>query len=98
MLPMQNGITYMVRPAMQPSNSGVMIRFIWSGSIQLLVGPALRSSFEQMNVWSSTRATSSGSVRARMEFGFSFSFSRMIVPLASNSRTRRAHSASDPSQ
>ena len=95
---MQNGMTYMVRPTMAPSNSGVMIRFICSGSIQLFVGPALRSSLEQMKVWSSTRATSSGSVRARIELGLSFSFSRMIVPLASNSRTRRAHSASDPSQ
>ena len=41
-----------------------MMRFISSGFIQLLVGPAFRSSFEQMKVWSSTRATSSGSVRA----------------------------------
>ena len=61
---MQKGITYIVRPTMQPSYSSVMMRFIWAGSIQLLVGPALRSSSEQMKVWSSTRATSSGSVRA----------------------------------
>ena len=59
---MQNGTTYIVRPAMEPSYSFVMIVFICFGSIQLLVGPASFSSSEQMNVWSSTRATSSGSV------------------------------------
>jgi hypothetical protein len=37
--------------------------FICLGSIQLLVGPASFSSTEQMKVESSTRATSSGSVR-----------------------------------
>src|ERR671933_323535 len=56
--PMQNGMTYMVRPRMQPRYSSVMTDFISPGSIQLLVGPASASSTEQMNVRSSTRATS----------------------------------------
>ena len=59
--PMQNGTTYMVRPRMQPSNSGRSVARISSGAIQLLVGPASSSSFEQMKVRSSTRATSDGS-------------------------------------
>ena len=67
--PMQNGITYMVRPRMHPRYSSVMVRFISTGSTQLLVGPASAGSAEQMNVRSSTRATSVGSVRAQKEFG-----------------------------
>lgn len=62
--PMQNGMTYMVRPRMQPRYSSVIVRFISAGAIQLLVGPASASSTEQMKVRSSTRATSDGSVRA----------------------------------
>ena len=62
--PITNGMTYMVRPRMHPSYSSRMMAFISFGSIQLLVCPASFSSFEQMKVWSSTRATSSGSVRA----------------------------------
>ena len=61
---MQKGMTYIVRPRMQPSYRPRMMPFISSGSIQLLVGPASSSFTEQMKVWSSTRATSSGSVRA----------------------------------
>ena len=58
--PMQNGTTYIVRPRMQPSKTSANVLRISSGAIQLLVGPA--SSFsEQMNVRSSTRATSLGS-------------------------------------
>ena len=65
--PMQNGTTYIVRPRMQPSNSGVQrARVISSGAIQLLVGPASSLLREQMKVRSSTRATSLGS-RAREE-------------------------------
>src|ERR1700710_1489180 len=37
--PMQNGMTYMVRPRMHPRYSSVMTDFISAGSIQLLVGP-----------------------------------------------------------
>src|SRR5579859_7500398 len=35
--PMQNGTTYMVRPAMQPANSPPRVARICSGAIQLLV-------------------------------------------------------------
>src|ERR671933_1093866 len=59
--PMQKGMTYIVRPRMQPRYSSVITAFISPGSIQLLVGPASASSTEQMNVRSSTRATSEGS-------------------------------------
>src|SRR5579884_3545597 len=59
--PMQNGTTYIVRPRMQPSNSGRSVSRISPGAIQLLVGPASVSLSEQMNVRLSTRATSDGS-------------------------------------
>ena len=59
--PMQNGITYMVRPRMQPSKISAKVSRISSGAIQLLVGPASSSRTEQMKVRSSTRATSLGS-------------------------------------
>ena len=68
--PMQNGMTYIVRPRMHPRYSSVMTDFISAGSIQLLVGPASASSTEQMKVRSSTRATSLGSEAQRNEFGF----------------------------
>ena len=61
---MQNGTTYMVRPAMQPSNRPSKVARISAGSIQLLVGPASDSCSEQMKVRLSTRATSDGSERA----------------------------------
>ena len=59
--PMQNGITYMVRPRMQPSKISASVSCISPGAIQLLVGPASSSRSEQMKVRSSTRATSLGS-------------------------------------
>ncbi len=46
--PMQNGTTHMVRPRMQPRYSSVMVDRISAGSIQLFVGPASISRFEQM--------------------------------------------------
>ena len=46
--PITNGITYMVRPRMQPAYSPRMSSFMSSGGIQLFVGPASRSSTEQM--------------------------------------------------
>src|SRR3954463_6263403 len=63
--PMENGTTYMVRPFMQPSNNGCRVDRISSGAIQLLGGPASSFLREQMNVRSSTRATSLGSDQAR---------------------------------
>ena len=62
--PMQNGTTYMTRPRMHPSKISPNVVRISSGAIQLLVGPASSSRFEQMNVRSSTRATSPGSEAA----------------------------------
>jgi hypothetical protein len=59
--PMQNGTTYMVRPRIAPSNNSPKVFRISAGAIQLLVGPASASASEQMNVRSSTRATSDGS-------------------------------------
>src|SRR4051795_6935825 len=67
--PMQNGMTYMVRPRMHPRYSSVITAFISPGSIQLLVGPASASSTEQMKVRPSTRATSLGSEAQWKEFG-----------------------------
>ena len=63
--PIENGTTYIVRPRMEPANSSRSSERIWSGSRQLLVGPASSSRCEQMNVRSSTRATSEGSLQAR---------------------------------
>ena len=63
--PIENGTTYIVRPRMQPLNRSPRSSRISSGSRQLLVGPASASSPEQMNVRSSTRATSAGSDSAR---------------------------------
>ena len=62
--PMLNGSTYMVRPRMQPSNSAFSLWRMAKGSSQLLVGPAASFESEQMNVRSSTRATSLASDRA----------------------------------
>ena len=78
--PMLNGTTYIVRPAMQPSNSSCRITFISAGSIQLFVGPASSLVLAQMNVRSSTRATSLASERARKLFGRRSSSSLMNVP------------------
>ena len=63
--PIENGTTYIVRPAIEPRNRSLRTSRISSGSRQLFVGPASSSVAEQMNVRSSTRATSPGSERAR---------------------------------
>src|SRR5690606_16719931 len=65
--PMQKGTTYMVRPFIEPRNSPLSpekISRISAGAFQWLVGPASSSFSEQMNVRSSTRATSVGSEAA----------------------------------
>ena len=67
--PMLNGITYMVRPRMQPSNSLLRVAFISSGATQLLLGPASSLVLLHTKVRSSIRATSSGSERARKQLG-----------------------------
>jgi hypothetical protein len=63
--PMLNGITYIVRPRMQPSNRPFSVARISAGGAQLLVGPASLRFIEQMKVRSSTRPTSEGCERAR---------------------------------
>ena len=45
---MENGTTYMVRPRIAPFMSGFNVARISVGSIQLLVGPASTSRWEQM--------------------------------------------------
>ena len=93
--PMQNGMTYIVRPRMHPRYSSVMTDFISAGSIQLLVGPASASSTEQMKVRSSTRATSLGSEAQWNEFGLASS--RVKVPASTSFSVSRSHSSSLPS-
>jgi hypothetical protein len=94
---MLNGTTYIVRPAIEPSKRSRRTAFISAGSIQLLVGPASSLVLEQMNVRSSTRATSLGSDRARKLFGRRCSFNRMNVPASTSSWQSRSYSSSDPS-
>jgi hypothetical protein len=66
---MENGTTYMVRPRMQPSKSSRMVLRISCGSDQLLSGPASVLLSEQMNVCSSTRATSPTSAACVVRVG-----------------------------
>jgi hypothetical protein len=63
--PIENGTTNIVRPRIEPAKTPRSSARISSGSRQLLVGPASSACAEQMNVRSSTRATSLGSERAR---------------------------------
>ena len=95
--PMQNGTTYMTRPRMQPSKISANVLRISSGAIQLLVGPASCSRSEQMNVRSSTRATSPGSEAHQKLFGRSSGFSRVKVPFSTSRLVSRSHSSSEPS-
>jgi len=95
--PMQNGTTYMTRPRMQPSKISPKVLRISSGAIQLLVGPASSSRSEQMNVRSSTRATSPGSEAHQKLFGRSSGFSRVKVPFSTSRLVSRSHSACEPS-
>src|SRR3954468_8066686 len=73
-----------------------MSDFISTGSIQLLVGPQSASSREQMNVRSSTRATSLGSEAQWNELGFFSGSRRGKVPAATSWLVSRVHSASEP--
>ena len=95
--PIENGTTYIVRPRIDPLNSSSRISRISAGSRQLLVGPASSSRSEQMKVRSSTRATSSGSERARYEFGRLASESFSKVPASTSSWQRRSYSSAEPS-
>ncbi|CAB5055625.1 unannotated protein [freshwater metagenome] len=86
----------MVRPCIDPLYRSVIIFFISLGAIQLLVGPASDSLTEQINVLSSTRATSFGLDAHQKELGFFLS--RTNVPAFTNSPVIRVHSSSEPSQ
>ena len=94
---MQNGTTYMIRPAMQPANSPARVARIRAGAIQLLVGPASSSFSEQMNVRSSTRATSEGSEHAAKLSGRSSGLSRTSVPCPVSRPVSCSHSRCEPS-
>ena len=61
--PMRKGMTYIVRPAMDPSRIFPSRSYPSAGAIQLLVGPASSRSREQMKVRCSVRATSFGALR-----------------------------------
>ena len=67
--PIANGMTYIVRPFMQPAKRPFLgsrrIFLSLSGAIQWLVGPASISLAVEMNVRPSTRATSDSCERAR---------------------------------
>src|SRR5205807_7534182 len=61
------------------------------------VGPTSSSCSEQMNVRSSTRATSAGSERAQWLLGRLASLSRVKVPASTSSWARRSYSSAEPS-
>src|SRR6478736_7719193 len=95
--PMLNGTTYIVRPRIAPLNLCLSTIRMSTGSCQLLVGPASSSSRLQRNVRSSTRATSSGSLRARYEFGRLASERRSNVPASTSSAHSASYSSAEPS-
>ena len=67
--PIENGTTYSVRPRMHPAKSPFSVRRMSAGATQLLVGPASSWLALQMNVRSSTRATSDGSEQRQVAAG-----------------------------
>ncbi len=95
--PIENGTTYIVRPRMLPSNSGVIVARISAGATQLFVGPASSSRSDAMKVRPSVRATSLGCERARYEPGRHSGLSLMILPSSTISRRSASFSARDPS-
>src|SRR3954447_22142941 len=95
--PIENGTTYIVRPAIEPRNRSVRVSRISPGSRQLVVGPAATSFSEQTTVRSSTRATSPGSERAMYELGRFASESLPKVPASTSCWQRRSYSSAEPS-
>src|SRR5436190_4278254 len=95
--PMLKGITYKVLPSIQPIMRLLSLRFISSGSIQLLVGPASCLRRLQMKVLSSERATSLGSVKHAKLFGRFLGFKRINVPLFTSRLQRLSYSSREPS-
>jgi len=86
-----------VWPRIEPLNFSFSSSRISPGSRQWFVGPASSSRSEQMNVRSSTRATSLGSESARYEFGRLKSLSRSNVPASTIFCAIRSYSSADPS-
>jgi hypothetical protein len=95
--PIENGTTYIVRPRIDPSKSGVRVARISAGLAQLLVGPASSSRSEAMKVRASVRATSLGCERARYEPGRHSGLSLMSLPSSTCWRRRASFSAREPS-
>jgi len=77
---MQKGITYIVRPCIEPLNKPFILIFISFGSTQLFVGPASSFLLLQIKVLSSTLATSLGSELQAKLFGHRSSLSFVKVP------------------
>src|SRR3954468_8378284 len=95
--PIQKGITYKVRPVMQPFMRRLMIDFICFGSIQLLVGPASLFNLLQIKVLSSTLATSLGWLKHAKLWGRFSVLSLIKVPFWTNFSHRYRYSSSEPS-
>ena len=87
----------MTLPRMLPVKFSFIRARMAFGSIQLLVGPASISSSEQIKVFSSTLATSLGSVRDRKLSGRSFGFSGISEPLATSNFFMFVSSSAEPS-
>jgi hypothetical protein len=66
---MQKGITYIVRPRIEPANKPNNLERMVFGFSQLLVGPASAFALEQIKVRSSTLATSLASERTKKLLG-----------------------------
>ena len=94
---MQYGITYSVRPFMQPLKSSRILAWPSAGAIQWLFGPASSRSVVQTKVRCSTRATSDGCERARKQLGKVSGFSFCSSPLADSWSISDRYSASEPS-
>ena len=94
--PMQNGITYIVRPCIQPLYNPFIVALSSTGSIQLFVGPASSCLTEEMNVRPSTRATSLGSERNKKLLGFLAS--GVARPASTHFFINRSYSSVEPSQ
>src|SRR5688572_19135597 len=95
--PILNGITYMVRPFMHPVSNFINVCFISLGSTQLLVGPACSFLRLQINVRSSTLATSLGSLKQAKLFGLLEGFSRTKVPRSTSASHISLYSSWEPS-
>jgi hypothetical protein len=95
--PIENGTTYIVRPAMQPSNRPFRVWRISSGAVQLLVGPAcfLGVGTDEGAVFDARDVAriGAGQVGIRALAGFR----RFIVPASTISAHRRSYSSCEPS-